>query len=449
MSFQSKNAKQKSLKEISKPKSTKIKIAVLGLGFVGLTTAVGFAKQGFEVAGFELDKDKAKALSRGEIPFFEAGLDDALSEVLNHNLTISANLSEALSGAKVIFYCIGTPMSADGSADLNFIKKALKDTASALELCAKEPILIIKSTCPPSSCKRVFAPFLKDLGLKEGRDFHLANNPEFLREGFAYSDFMYPDRVIIGTEQGTAFKELEQIYKPFGAPIYFVSLNTAEFIKYLSNTTLSLNISYANEMSIIAQNIGDIDIIKAFELLHEDKRFSGEPAGITSYLYPGMGFGGYCLPKDTLALLKTATLASSDGGGGLPHEPVILRAVLRVNDEILSFYINRLEKEVPKHEKIGVLGLSFKPKSDDVRDSKAASLIQGLLNAGYKSIYAYDPLANELFKSAYDFKITYKKSLKELVKECNTLIIATAWDEFKQVLRLKDKRIYNLRFMKE
>lgn len=133
----------------------------------------------------------------------------------------------------------------------------------------------------------------------------------------------------------------------------------------------------------------------------------------------------------------------------MPHEPVILSAVLRVNDEILSFYINRLEKEVPKHEKIGVLGLSFKPKSDDVRDSKAASLIQGLLNAGYKSIYAYDPLANELFKSAYDFKITYKKSLKELVKECNTLIIATAWDEFKQVLRLKDKRIYNLRFMKE
>lgn len=430
-------------KNTSLNSATKPKIAVFGLGFVGLTTAVGFAKKGFEVAGFELDEMKAKDLCKGKISFFEEGLNKALDEVLNQKLFISADIKSALEKTKIIFICIGTPMSADGSANLDYIKKALKDIANFIKLCAKAPIIVIKSTCPPASCEQVFAPFVENLGLKQGVDFILANNPEFLREGFAYSDFIHPDRVVIGTQTGAKIKELEQIYKPFNAPIFFVSLNTAEFIKYLSNTTLSLNISYANEMSMIAQNIGNIDIIKAFDILHEDKRFSGAPAGITSYLYPGMGFGGYCLPKDTLALYKTASIAR---GGGIDAR--ILKAVLDVNDEILSFYTQKIAKEQPKSAKIGILGLSFKPKSDDVRDSKAASLIEELLNLGFSKLYAFDPLANEIFAKTYDFNITYKSSLKDLLKECEILIIATAWSEFKQVLKLKDKKIYNLRFMK-
>lgn len=417
-----------------------MKIAVFGLGFVGLTTAVGFAKKGFEVFGYEIDENKAKALNELKIPFYEKDLDSALKDVLGVKLKITSDIKEALKNAKIIFYCIGTPMSDDGSADLSFLLTALKDTAANISLCDKAPILIIKSTVPPSSCKEVFIPHLQNLGLDAEKDFILANNPEFLREGFAYDDFMNPDRIVIGSKDSKSIKELELLYEPFTKDIFFTSLNTAEFIKYLSNTTLSLNISYANEMSMIAQVVGDIDIIKAFSILHKDKRFSGNPAGISSYLYPGMGFGGYCLPKDTLALYKKA----KDVG----YEAKILKDILAVNEEVINFYANKLKNELSQDENIGILGLSFKPQSDDVRDSKSATFIKKLLELGFRNIYAYDPIANEIFKNTYDFKISYENSLESIKNKCKVLVLATAWDEFKTLLNEKDKKIYNLRYMK-
>lgn len=417
-----------------------LKIAVFGLGFVGLTTAVGFAKKGFNVVGYEIDKNKSLLLNDGQIPFYEEGLLEALNDVLGKQLKITNDAIEALKEAKIIFYCIGTPMSEDGSADLNFLLSALKTTAENLALCQKEPILVIKSTVPPSSCQDIFIPYLKSLGVVIGEKCHLVNNPEFLREGFAYSDFMNPDRVVVGTQNAQNFQELEEIYKPFNSPVFFTSLNTGEFIKYLSNTTLSLNISYANEMSMIAQSIGNIDIISAFNILHNDKRFSGSPAGIASYLYPGMGFGGYCLPKDTLALYKK----SKDKG----YEAKILNDILKVNEEILDFYAYKIQKEISKDKKIAILGLSFKPGSDDVRDTKSATLISRLLNLGFQNIYVYDPIANDIFAKTYDYKLSYKNNLDEIVSECEVLIIATAWNEFKPLVVRQDKIVYNLRWMK-
>ncbi|MBF7067989.1 nucleotide sugar dehydrogenase [Campylobacter volucris] len=417
-----------------------LKIAVFGLGFVGLTTAVGFAKKGFDVVGYEIDKNKFLLLNEGQIPFHEEGLPKAFNEVLGKQLKVTNDAIEVLKEAKIIFYCIGTPMSEDGSADLNFLLSALKTTAENLALCQKEPILVIKSTVPPSSCQDIFIPHLESLGVVVGEKCHLVNNPEFLREGFAYSDFMNPDRVVIGTQNAQNFQELEEIYKPFNSPVFFTSLNTGEFIKYLSNTTLSLNISYANEMSMIAQSIGDIDIISAFNILHSDKRFSGSPAGIASYLYPGMGFGGYCLPKDTLALYKK----SKDKG----YKAKILNDILKVNEEILDFYAYKIQKEISKDKKIAILGLSFKPGSDDVRDTKSATLISKLLNLGFQNIYVYDPIANDIFAKTYDYKLSYKNNLDEIVSECEVLIIATAWNEFKPLVDRQDKIVYNLRWMK-
>lgn len=417
-----------------------LKIAVFGLGFVGLTTAVGFAKKGFDVVGYEIDKNKFLLLNEGQIPFHEEGLPKAFNEVLGKQLKVTNDAIEALKEAKIIFYCIGTPMSEDGSADLNFLLSALETTAENLALCQKEPILVIKSTVPPSSCQDIFIPHLESLGVVVGEKCHLVNNPEFLREGFAYSDFMNPDRVVIGTQNAQNFQELEEIYKPFNSPVFFTSLNTGEFIKYLSNTTLSLNISYANEMSMIAQSIGDIDIISAFNILHSDKRFSGSPAGIASYLYPGMGFGGYCLPKDTLALYKK----SKDKG----YEAKILNDILKINKEILDFYAYKIQKEISKDKKIAILGLSFKPGSDDVRDTKSATLISKLLNLGFQNIYVYDPIANDIFAKTYDYKLNYKNNLNEIVSECEVLIIATAWNEFKPLVDRQDKIVYNLRWMK-
>lgn len=421
-----------------------LNIAVFGLGFVGLTTATGLANSGlnygFKVIGYELDSKKAKDLQKANIPFYESGLKEALNNALKHNLSITDSITLALKNAEIIIYCIGTPMDKDGSANLSYIKNALRDSISNINLCAKKPIFMIKSTIPPSSCKDVFIPFIESFGLKNGIDFIVANNPEFLREGYAYSDFMQPDRIVIGLDSIESKEKLEYLYSPFSAPLYFTNLNTAEFIKYLSNTTLSLNISYANEMSIIAQTIGNIDIINAFKILHTDKRFSvnGIKAGITSYLYPGLGFGGYCLPKDTLALYKKA----KDKG----YEAKILESILDVNEKILHFYVEKIRSECDLDSKIGILGLSFKPNSDDVRDSKSASLIESLLNIGFKNIIAYDPLAMDIFKTSFDYKITYAKSLESIIKNSDILIIATAWSEFKSTLDSK-KRIYNLRYM--
>lgn len=419
-----------------------MKVAVFGLGFVGLTTAVGLAKKcvdkSIKIIGYEIELSKCQMLQNNEIPFFEEGLNQALKEVQGKNLTLTHDIKLALKGTKIIFYCIGTPMDQDGSADLSHILSALKTLAQNITLCAKKPILVIKSTIPPSSSSEVFIPFLENLGLQKEKDFVLANNPEFLREGFAYDDFINPDRILIGSQDSQTIDELENLYKPFKVPIVFTNLNTAEFIKYLSNTTLSMMISYANEMSMIAQTIGDIDIPKAFKTLHTDKRFYGDPAAIVSYLYPGMGFGGYCLPKDTLALNKKA----QDKG----YKTDILQNIIRVNEKILDFYLAKIKQETSESDKIAVLGLSFKPLSDDVRDSKSFTLIQKLISSGFKHIAAYDPIAIKAFKETYTLEIDYFYDLDNILKNSDVFIIATAWDEFKNI-PIKGKKVYNLRYI--
>lgn len=420
-----------------------IKIAVFGLGFVGLTTAVGFAQKGLKVYGYEIDQNKANMLKNKQIPFHEDGLPEALENVLNKNFFVTSHIQDALQSSDVIFYCIGTPMGDDGSADLSYLLQAIKDTLENLKLCSNQPALIIKSTIPPSSCEEIFISFIHDLGFNvncgQESDVFLLNNPEFLREGTAYSDFIQPDRIVVGSPKSEEFEIIRTIYKPFGAPLVFTSLNTAEFIKYLSNTMLATNISFANEMSIIAQTIGDIDIKQSFKILHQDKRFYGNPSGISSYIYPGLGFGGYCLPKDTLALSKKA----KDKG----LETIILNSVLQTNERIIDFYINKIKNEVSPTSKLCILGLSFKPNSDDVRDSKSATLIKRLLSEGYNNIVAYDPIANDVFAKTYQLSISYAESLDEAIKNTDLIIIATGWDEFKKIIQDKNARIYNLRYI--
>lgn len=418
-----------------------VKITVIGLGFVGLTTAVGFAKKGFTTFGYEIDQVKAKLLQKGQIPFFEEGLQEGLQDVIDKKFFITNSLEDALRDSDVVFYCIGTPMNKEGFADLSFLITSLKETASLIKICKPKPTLIIKSTIPPSTSQEVFIPLLKTLGLKvnmgDNSDCFLANNPEFLREGFAYQDFLNPDRIVVGSSQ--ELEIIKKIYAPFNAPIIFTNLNSAEFIKYLSNTTLAMQISFANEMSMIAEKIGNIDIQLSFQVLHQDKRFHGSPANITSYIYPGLGFGGYCLPKDTLALHKK----SQEKG----FDTKILKGIIETNERILTFYLEKISQEVSKDAKIGILGLSFKPGSDDVRDSKSKSLIDGLLERGFKNIIAYDPIANDVFKQIYALPICYTKTSKELVDACDVCIIATAWEEFTQC-NFTDKKVYNLRFLK-
>ena len=414
-------------------------ITVLGLGFVGLTTALGFAEKGFKVYGYDVNKEKISLISNKTLPFHEEGLAEILEKNLNKNFVITNDLKLAIENSKIIFLCVGTPSDEEGKADLKYIKLAIDDILNNLSGENKK-IIVVKSTIPPSTTKKDIRNYIETKGYVVGKDIYLANNPEFLREGHAWQDFIQPDRIVIGSEDEYSKTEMEKIYKSFNAPIHFVSLNTGEFIKYLSNTLLSTLISYSNEMSMIASVVGDIDIQKSFKILSEDKRWTGSPAAMSTYAYPGCGFGGYCLPKDTLAM---AFKAKEYG-----MEAKILNNVLDVNSNIKSFWVDKISKEIDAKSGIGFLGLSFKPCSDDIRQTPAKEIIELFIEKGFNNICAYDPLANELFDKTYSLPIVYKNTIAEVCNDSDVIIILTGWQEFveKQDL-LKNKKVYDLRYI--
>lgn len=416
-------------------------ITVIGLGFVGLTTALGFSDKGYNVYGFDIDQKKKEQLTKGNIPFYEPYLDEKLNQHLNKGFTIVDDLQEAIDNSEVIFLCVGTPSKTDGSADLGYILDATRSITTYI----KKPnfkVLVLKSTIPPSTTSESIKPYIENLGFKVGVDIGLTNNPEFLREGYAWEDFMNPDRIVIGQEEDKSGKIVESIYQSFNAPIYRVSLNSAEFIKYLSNSLLATLISFANEQSLIAKFIGDIDIKKSFQVLHLDKRWFGAPAKMTSYVYPGCGFGGYCLPKDTMALVNQALKHS--------YSPELLKGTLKVNETMKEFVVNDVAGKVMEKEHIGILGLAFKPNTNDIRDTPAKSIIEGLLQKGYKNIIAYDPMAIEEFKEAYSLPIGYSSNLKSLLEKVNHVVILTAWDEFSlNKESIKKKKVFDYRYIYE
>ncbi len=414
-------------------------ITVAGLGFVGLTTALGLAEKGNIVYGFDVDNNKLQTIKNKKLPFFEAGMQEILEKHVNNNFKITQTLEDAVQNSKIIILCVGTPSDETGKADLKYIKSALDTILSSIKKDDKK-IIVTKSTIPPSTTQKEIIPYIESKGFKTGVDIFVANNPEFLREGHAWDDFINPDRIVIGSNDDYAKEVMYQIYKTFEVPVHFVSLNTGEFIKYLSNTFLATLISYSNEMSIIADKIGEIDIKTAFKIFHEDKRWYGNPANMQTYAYPGCGFGGYCLPKDTQALVRKSL--------EFDYNPKILESVLKVNSEIKPHWISKIEKDVPKDSTLTILGLSFKPESDDIRQTPVSEIIRLLSEKGYKKIMAYDPISNDLFKKTYNFEIKYANTFEEAVNYSENIIIATGWKEFIQKKELlKNKNIYDLRYV--
>jgi UDPglucose 6-dehydrogenase len=411
-------------------------ITVLGLGFVGLTTALGFSKKGFKVYGIDVNQQRVDRLRQFEVPFYEPHLDEALRQQLGHNFRLDVSLTEAIQDSKVIILCVGTPGNPDGSADLTYLLQAVHDVFEAST--GEFKVIVTKSTVPPSTVTNKVKPYVEELNRQYNKPIGLASNPEFLREGYAWDDFMHPDRVVIGVEDEDSKELLHEIYRPFNAPVHYVSFNSAEYIKYLSNTLLSTLISFSNEMAMIAEHIGGIDVAGAFKILHQDKRWHGAPAAMASYVFPGCGYGGYCLPKDTAALVS---LAQEHG-----FMPPILAGNLQVNEEIKDFVVNKITEVVPSSSSIGILGLSFKSGSDDVRLSPSKSIIEKLLAQGYTRIVAYDPMANEIFAQEYKLPITYADSLEELVEQADELVLLTGWPEFRQNKDLlTSKRLFDFR----
>lgn len=414
-------------------------ITVLGLGFVGLTTGLGFAKKGFKTFGFDINKERLDHLKGLNIPFHEPHLKEVITETYGKTFFLDTDFAEAIKQSEAIFICVGTPGNDDGSADLTYVYDAI-DQILAVET-DKFQVIITKSTVPPSTISNKVIPFVNEkLAQLPNRKIGFASNPEFLREGSCWEDFIEPDRVVIGVKDDKSKEILDKMYKPFGAPIHYVTYNTAEYIKYLSNTLLSTLISYANEMSMVAQHIGDIDIKKAFNVLHEDKRWFGEPAGMAKYVYPGCGYGGYCLPKDTAAL---ASISEKNG-----FEPKILNSNIAINEQIKPLLVDNITAELKISDVIGILGLSFKPDSDDVRYTPSKDVIDLLKSKGYDKIVAYDPVAIDEFKKYYpELDITYVGSLDEVIEKSDALVLTTAWSEFKENKdKIKQKPLFDLRY---
>ena len=411
-------------------------VTVFGLGFVGLTTALGFAHLGYKVYGVDVDAERKNTLRSGKLPFLEPKMEDVLNEHLNKNFFVTEDVNEAIKDSSFVFYCVGTPYGQNGQADLTYLFSAIDTTVEAIE-DDKVRVLVTKSTIPPSTTAEKIVPYVKAKG-EVARNISVANNPEFLREGHCWDDFVGADRIVLGCNDENGKEMLTKLYEPMHVPTYCVSHSTGEFIKYLSNTLLATMISYSNEMAQVADTIGGIDVADAFHILHMDKRWGG--CNMTSYVYPGCGYGGYCLPKDTSALL-----AQSVAKG---YEPQILKNVISVNDERASMMAKHIANNVDKNGVVGILGLSFKPESDDVRDTAAYRIIKELNKLGVQNIVAYDPVAIEEFKRKYtDVEVAYVDSAKEVYEAADGVAIVTAWNEFKQVATMGEKPIFDCRYM--
>jgi UDPglucose 6-dehydrogenase len=410
-------------------------ITVFGLGFVGLTTALGLAEKGNRVFGYDINKERNQSINNGVVPFLEPGLSDSLKRNLNLNFFIIEEISQAVKDSDLVFFCVGTPYGENGEADLTYVYKAIDQTLQNKDN-TKFLTLVIKSTVPPHTATTKIIPYIESKGFRVGLDIGLANNPEFLREGYCWDDFMKPDRVVLGVNDPQSQKTLSTLYEPFHAPVFIVNNSTSEFIKYLSNTLLATMISYSNEMSKIALLLEDVSVKQAFEVLHLDKRWGN--GTMKAYVYPGAGYGGYCLPKDTSAFFALSNKLGYDAN--------ILKNVIHTNDTMPDFICQQIIQNLPNpNAKIGILGLSFKPNSDDVRDSPSAKIINKLIQNGYQNIIGYDPVANDEFSKLYGFK-NIKVKLDDVLQEADLLVVLTAWKDFKNIKQGTPKKVLDFRY---
>lgn len=413
-------------------------VTVVGLGFVGLTTALGFAEYGHKVYGIEADSVRMETIQSGRPPFLEPGLDEALKRHLGKNFIPTGDWETAVADSECVYYCVGTPYGEDGQADLTYLYGALEQTLKAVH-DDRFRVLVTKSTIPPSTTEQRIIPFLEERGARVPEQFGVANNPEFLREGHCWEDFTHADRIVLGVSDERSEAVLRRLYARETAPVCCVSLNTGEFIKYLSNTSLACLISYANEMSMAADAIGGIDTAAAFRILHMDKRW--QTGSIRDYFYPGCGYGGYCLPKDTNAFYARAKDAGFDGQ--------MLKNAITLNGEMPDVTAKRIIRTAGEDTStcIGILGLSFNPGSDDVRDTPSAKIIQALNKAGYRNIVAYDPVAMNEFQARYHLDCRCVDTYEELLEQAGTMAITTAWPQFKDVKSRTNSPVVDCRYI--
>ena len=396
-------------------------IGIVGTGYVGLVTGTCFAETGNTVYCVDIDAEKVKKLKKGIIPIYEPGLNILVERNLKvGRLKFTTELAEAVKNSALIFLCLPTPQDGDGSADLQYVLKVADDLGKMFKA---DPglgfkVVINKSTVPVGTSEKV-----KNTVKKNAPDFEfdVASNPEFLREGMAVDDFMKPERVIVGTRNPKTREMMEQLYEPFvrsGNPIYFMDEKSAEVTKYACNSFLATKISFMNEIANLCELTGaEVDKVRIG--VGSDSRIGKR------FLFPGVGFGGSCFPKDVTALINTAKENKYDFK--------ILKSVMDINKNQIIRFHQKIETHFKKDlagKTFSVWGLSFKPNTDDVREAPAIRLIQSLLGSKVK-IKAYDPAAMETAKRILGDKIEYCKTPYAALENSDALIIVTEWNEFR------------------
>jgi UDPglucose 6-dehydrogenase len=392
-----------------------MKIAVVGTGYVGLVAGACFAENGNEVICVDKDPAKVRMLQRGHIPIYEPGLEELVRRNKSEKrLTFTTALARGVRQAQIVFIAVGTPTGEDGSADLQHVLGVAREIARSLD---GYKVVVNKSTVPVGTAVKV-----RDVIRRETtHPFSVVSNPEFLKQGAAIDDFMKPDRVVIGAEDARAAELMKELYSPFtrtGAPIMMMDCASAELCKYAANAMLATRISFMNEVANVCDAVGaNVDQVR--RAVASDRRIG------PSFLFPGVGYGGSCFPKDVKAMMRFAEDKAYDFK--------ILRAVETVNEGQKRVLVTRMEEHFKslKGKRIAVWGLAFKPKTDDMREAPAVPLIQGLLAAG-ATVNAYDPEAMKVAKGIFGSKIQYADSSYAALTGADALAVITEWNEFRE-----------------
>jgi UDPglucose 6-dehydrogenase len=410
-----------------------MKIAVIGTGYVGLVTGTCFAETGNEVTCVDIDKRKVDKLTNGQITIYEPGLEKLfLRNLKEERLKFTTNLSEGIEDAQIIFLALPTPPGEDGSADLKYVLGVAHDLGKIMK---EYKVIVDKSTVPVGTAEKVHAAIAKNATV----EFDVVSNPEFLREGVAVEDFMKPDRVVIGTSSERAKKLMNELYAPFvrsGNPLIFMDERSAELTKYAANSFLATKISFMNEIAQLCERLGaDVDMVRLG--IGSDQRIGKR------FLFPGIGYGGSCFPKDVQALVKSS--------GEVQYDFRILTAVMEVNEKQKLHLMPKVKnffKGDLKGKHFALWGLAFKPNTDDIREAPALYIIDALVEAG-ATVNVFDPEAMANVKELIGDKVTYSENQYEALAGADALIIATEWNEFrtpdflKIVKNMKKKVIFD------
>jgi len=427
-----------------------MKIAVVGIGYVGLVTGACFAEMGTEVYCVDIDQNKIENLKKGMIPIYEPGLEEMV--IRNYEvgrLHFETELKDVLNKVEVLFSAVGTPPDEDGSADLKYVLNVARTIGQAMNHYL---LVVTKSTVPVGSAQKIKQTIL-DEQAKRGVsvDFDIASNPEFLKEGAAVKDFMHPDRVVVGIESDRARKLMDKLYHPFmlnNFRVIYMDVSSAEMTKYAANAMLATRISFMNEIANLCEIVGaDINMVR--KGIGTDVRIGNK------FLYAGCGYGGSCFPKDLKALIKTAEANF--------QSMRILKAVEEINDEQKKILFHKLQKHFQNDltgKKVALWGLAYKPETDDMREAPSIVLIDLLLKAGCR-VVAYDPVAISEAKRRIGDQIRYAKDIYDAVDEVDALLVVTEWKEYrlpswtvikkcmKYPLILDGRNIYNADEMQE